>query len=295
VSTAAEAKASAYEKIGLGLGQDTWKATLLRNLLSVVLLLVVWDLGARYLVQNKLILVPPIDVLRALIIDVRGGEIWQHSYATLGEIFVSFPVAVAVGVFVGVVLSANRLVSQIAEPLLTAFYSVPMVALAPLFIAWLGLGFASKFAIILLVSVFPVIITTEVGLRSTDKVYLDAARSFNATRLQIFTTVQFPFALPYIIGGVRVSFARALVGAVVAEFFGAFAGYGYAILAAGQNFNTARLLGYVVLQYRAPAGLRGAARRPRHARQHRAALAGAEDDAVEGRRLRWPTSSRSAA
>jgi NitT/TauT family transport system permease protein len=247
MSTAADAKASAYEKIGLGLSQDTWNATVLRNVLSVVLLLIVWDLGARYLVQNRLILVPPIDVLRALIIDVRNGEIWQHSYATLMEIAISFPVAVAVGVFAGVVLSANRLVSQIAEPLLTAFYSVPMVALAPLFIAWLGLGFGSKFAIILLVSVFPVIITTEVGLRSTDKVYLDAARSFNATALQIFTTVQFPFALPYIIGGVRVAFARALVGAVVAEFFGAFAGYGFAILAAGQNFNTARLLGYVVL------------------------------------------------
>jgi len=247
VSAAAEAKSSAYEKIGLGLGQDTWKATLLRNLLSVVLLLIVWDVGARYLVQNKLILVPPLDVLRALVLDVRSGEIWQHSYATLMEIFVSFPVAVAAGVLVGVALSANRLLGQIAEPMLMAFYSVPMVALAPLFIAWLGLGFASKFAIILLVSVFPIIITTEVGLRSTDKVYLDAARSFNATPWQIFTTVQFPFALPYIVGGVRVSFARALVGAVVAEFFGAFAGYGYAILAAGQNFNTARLLGYVVL------------------------------------------------
>jgi NitT/TauT family transport system permease protein len=247
VSAAAEAKSSVYEKIGLGLGQDTWNATLLRNLLSVALLLVVWDLAARYLVQNRLILVPPIEVLRALIVDARSGEILTHSYATLTEILVSFPVAVALGVLIGVVLSANRLVSQIAEPLLTAFYSVPMVALAPLFIAWLGLGFGSKFAIILLVAVFPVIITTEVGLRSTDKVYLEAARSFNATRLQIFTTVQFPFALPYIIGGVRVAFARALVGAVVAEFFGAFGGYGFAILAAGQNFNTARLLAYVVL------------------------------------------------
>ena len=101
MSTAAEAKSSAYEKIGLGLSQDTWNATLLRNLLSVALLLVVWDLGARYLVQNKLILVPPIDVLRALILDVQNGEIWQHSWATLMEIAVSFPVAVAVGVTVG--------------------------------------------------------------------------------------------------------------------------------------------------------------------------------------------------
>lgn len=236
---------SAYER--LGLGQDTWNASVARNALSLVILLVVWDLTARFLVTNRLILVPPIEVLRALIVDAGRGELLEHSYATLLEIAVSFPVSVALGVLIGVVLSANRLLGQIAEPLLTAFYSVPMVALAPLFIAWLGLGFASKFAIILLVAVFPVIITTEVGLRSTDKVFLDAARSFNATPLQIFTTVQFPFALPYIVGGIRVAFARALVGAVVAEFFGAFAGYGFAILAAGQSFNTARLLAYVVL------------------------------------------------
>lgn len=236
---------SAYQR--LGLGQDTWNAGLARNTLSLVILLVVWDVVARFLVHNRLILVPPHEVLRALLIDARSGELLTHSIATLTEIAVSFPVAVAIGVMVGVILSANRLFAQIAEPLLTAFYSVPMVALAPLFIAWLGLGFGSKFAIILLVAVFPVIITTEVGLRSTDKVFLDAARSFNATPLQIFTTVQFPFALPYIIGGVRVAFARALVGAVVAEFFGAFAGYGFAILAAGQSFNTGRLLAYVVL------------------------------------------------
>lgn len=240
-----EAKRSAYER--LGLGQDTWNASVARNVLSLVILLLVWDVAARFVVTNRLILVPPIEVFRALVADAGSGDLWKHSYATLLEIFISFPVSVAIGVLVGVTLAANRLLGQIAEPLLTAFYSVPMVALAPLFIAWLGLGFASKFAIILLVAVFPVIITTEVGLRSTDKVFIDAARSFNATPLQIFTTVQFPFALPYIIGGVRVAFARALVGAVVAEFFGAFAGYGFAILAAGQNFNTARLLAYVVL------------------------------------------------
>lgn len=241
----AVAKRSAYER--LGLGQDTWNASVARNVLSLVVLLVVWDLTARFLVSNRLILVPPIEVLRALVVDATSGDLLKHSYATLLEIAVSFPVSVLIGVVIGVVLSANRLLGQIAEPLLTAFYSVPMVALAPLFIAWLGLGFASKFAIILLVAVFPVIITTEVGLRSTDKVFIDAARSFSATPWQIFATVQFPFALPYIIGGVRVAFARALVGAVVAEFFGAFAGYGFAILAAGQNFNTARLLAYVAL------------------------------------------------
>ena len=125
----AVAKRGAYER--LGLGQDTWNASVARNVLSLVVLLVVWDLTARFLVSNRLILVPPIEVLRALVLDTRSGDLLTHSYATLLEIAISFPVSVAVGVLIGVTLSANRLLGQIAEPLLTAFYSVPMVALAP--------------------------------------------------------------------------------------------------------------------------------------------------------------------
>ncbi|MGH7118467.1 MAG: ABC transporter permease [Acetobacteraceae bacterium] len=240
-----QGKGSLYAR--LGLGQDNLYAIAGRSVISLVALLIVWELVAQFLIKNRLVLAPPTAVLEALITDGFNGDLLKNSFATLTEIFVSFPVAVLIGVAIGVALSASRELGQIAEPLLTALYSVPMIALAPLFIASLGLGLASKFAIILAVSVFPIIITTEVGLSSTDKIFLDAARSFNATRLQIFTTVQFPFALPYIISGLRVAFARALVGAVVGEFFGAFAGYGFAILAASQNFNTARLLGYVVL------------------------------------------------
>ena len=237
-------KPSTWER--LGLNEDNWRAVVVRNLISVGGLIIVWELVARLLVHNRLILVPFVEVMQALYVEAHG-PLWKNSAATLLEIGVSFPVAVAIGVVVGVLLASNRTLAQIAEPLLTAFYSVPMVALAPLFVAALGLGFASKFAIILLVSVFPIIITTEVGLRSTDKAFLDAAKSFNASALQIFATVQFPFALPYIVSGVRVAFSRALVGAVVAELFGSYAGYGYAILAAGQSFATAVLLAYVVL------------------------------------------------
>jgi len=113
--------------------------------------------------------------------------------------------------------------------------------------AWLGLGLTSKFVLVLLVAVFPVIVTTEAGLRAADKNLIEAARSFNATSLQIFTTVTFPYALPFIVSGVRVAWARALVGIVVAEFFGSFAGFGFAVMAAGQTFDTATLLTYVIV------------------------------------------------
>ncbi len=222
-------------------------AGVVRIAVSVGAFLIFWWLLTSTVVTNRMILVPPQDVFHALVREFNTGEMTKNAVATGIAVAISFPVAVVLGVLIGVALASNRLLTLTAGPLLTAMYSVPVVALAPLFIAWLGLGLASKFVIVVLVSVFPVIVNTEVGLRSTDRAFIDAAKSFNAMPTQIFTTVTFPFALPFIIGGVRVAWARSLVGIVVAEFFGAFAGFGFAIMAASQTFNTGTLLGYVVL------------------------------------------------
>jgi ABC-type nitrate/sulfonate/bicarbonate transport system permease component len=227
--------------------RDTRGAAAARLTIALIVIIGLWDLLARTVVTNRLILVPPEDVVVALAREITHGDLGRNSAVTLFELAVAFPVAVLCGVAIGVVLASNRIIASTAEPLLTALNAVPIVALAPLFIASLGLGFASKFAIIILVSIFSVVISTEVGLRATPREFVEAARSFNANNWQIFKTVTLPFAVPFIVGGVRVAFARALVGVIVAEFFGSLAGYGYAILAAGQQFNTARLLCYVIV------------------------------------------------
>ncbi len=219
----------------------------LRVLTSFGLVVAVWEVVARTLVTNRLILVPASEVVVALVREAASGALWANTRVTLLELAIAFPLAVVGGVATGLLLASSRALRQLLDPLLTALYSVPVVAVAPLFISWLGLGLESKVAIVLLVSIFPIIINTEVGLRSTDPILVEVARSFCATRWQIFRTVMLPFSVPYILGGVRVAFARALVGVVVAEFFGAIAGYGYAVLAASQTFNTALLLGYVVI------------------------------------------------
>jgi ABC-type nitrate/sulfonate/bicarbonate transport system permease component len=229
------------------LARDSRPAATVRLIIALAIIVAVWEAMTRTVITNRLILVPPDDVFAALVTDFSNGSLAKNSAVTLWELVVSFPVAVVAGVAIGVVLAGNRVVASTAEPLLTALNAVPIVALAPLFIAWLGLGFASKFAVIILVSLFSVIISTEVGLRSAPAEFIEAARSFNASSWQIFTTVTLPFAIPFIVGGVRVAFARALVGVIVAEFFGSLAGYGNAILAAGQQFNTANLLAYVVV------------------------------------------------
>jgi ABC-type nitrate/sulfonate/bicarbonate transport system permease component len=212
----------------------------------VLVLLVAWEIVAR-VTNAQLVIVPLETVAAALGKDIASGDFLKNSGVTLSELAVAFPLSVLLGIALGAVLAGSRQLQQATEPILTAMNAVPMVALAPLFISWLGLGLTSKIAIVVLVSIFSVIINTEVGLRATDPDYIEAARSFNARPLQVFTTVTLPFAVPFIVGGIRVAFARALVGVVVAEFFGATAGYGYAILAAGQTFDTGRLLGYVLV------------------------------------------------
>lgn len=229
------------------IGGTSGSANVVRTVLSFTFLAIVWEIVGRTLITNRLILVPFSEVMVALWHEIVTGELWTHARVTLLELAIAFPLSVVIGVAMGLLIASSRLLQQILDPILTAMYSVPIVALAPLFIAWLGFGIESKIAVILLVSVFPVIINTEVGIRSTDRGLVETAKSFNANAAQIFRTVTLPFAIPFIIGGVRVSFARALVGVVVAEFFGAFAGFGYAILAASQTYGTARLMAYVIV------------------------------------------------
>lgn len=228
------------------LEQDTRSAALVRLAVSLVSVLILWEVVATF-VTNRLLLVPPLEVLNALIGEVKKGAMWENAIATVTAVGTSFVVSVAIGIAIGLSLASSKMLSLTAGPLLSALNSVPIIALAPLFIAWLGLGFASKFVLVLLVAVFPVVVTTEAGLRATDRQLIEAAKSFNATGLQIFSTVTFPFALPFIVSGIRVAWARALVGIVVAEFFGSFAGFGFAIMSASQTFDTARVLGYVIV------------------------------------------------
>src|SRR5690606_4947995 len=105
-------------------------------------------------------LVPFTEIIAALYTEVQRGEFWHHTWVTLQELGIGFPLSVALGIAIGLLLSQSRVLQQMLAPVLTAMYSVPMVALAPLFISWLGFGLESKIAIILLTTVFPVIINT---------------------------------------------------------------------------------------------------------------------------------------
>jgi len=220
----------------------------LRWCVSFAIAIALWEFCARVLVANNLFLTP----LSA--IGVRAVELWStgelqnHIYVSFIEFSGGFVLAVAVGILLGVVLAEFPLVRGLVDPWVSMLYATPIIALGPLFILWLGIGVISKSAIVFLVAVFPILINTVSGLTTTDKVFIEVAESFGASAGQIYIKVRMPAALPFIIAGLRLGVARALVGVVVAELFGARAGLGFLILNSAQSFDTAGVfVGVIIL------------------------------------------------
>lgn len=236
-----------HGSFGQWLGSSARSASTTRLVGSLLLFLVLWELLALFVIKNRLLVVPFHEVVVAMVKEAADGDLWKNFGTTLLELAIAFPIAVAGGLVIGAILAGSKPVRQTLDPILSAIYAVPVVALAPLFTAGLGFGVMSKVAVVILMAIFPVITNTDAGLRSADPSLVEMSQSFGARRLLVLRTVTLPHAVPFLISGVRTAFSRALIGVIVAEFFGSVAGFGFAIAAAAQSYQTGRLLGYVVI------------------------------------------------
>src|SRR5437867_5225265 len=214
---------------------------------SVVLGLALWELIDSFLVNNPLVLVGPSRVAASFLSLLSRGVLARHVYATFTEFILGYLVGVVVGFGVGVVMALSRHTKEVLSPWVTIWYNAPVILLAPLFITALGLGLVSKMAIVFIAAVFPVLFNTYTGMTTVDGRLIEAVRAFGGTRRQIFFKVTLPGALPLVMTGLRLSVGRALVGAIVSEFFGSRAGLGYLITAASEAFRTAEAFVGVVL------------------------------------------------
>jgi ABC-type nitrate/sulfonate/bicarbonate transport system permease component len=217
-------------------------------IVSFAAAIALWELCARVLVRNDLFFAPLSAVAMRAIELWSSGELQTHIEVSFVEFAGGFLLSVVLGIGLGVLLAESRIVRGLIEPWVSMLYATPIIALGPLFILWLGIGVASKIAIVFLTAVFPILINTVTGLTTTDRTLIEVARSFGADARQIYTKVRMPAALPFMIAGLRLSVARALVGVVVAELFGARAGLGFLILNSAQSFDTAGLfVGVIIL------------------------------------------------
>ncbi len=144
-------------------------------------------------------------------------------------------------------MASSARFKQALQPWISGLYATPTIALAPLFILWLGIGIWSKVLVVIFLVLFPVTINTEAGLRTTSERLIEMLRSFGATPRQIFFKVSLPSALPFILAGLKLGIGRGLIGVVVAELFGSRAGLGRLISQSADAFNMPELFAGVIV------------------------------------------------
>ena len=215
---------------GRALSRDLPAAALFAALLAA------WQLAVSGLGLREYLLPAPMRVIQAML----GDEIpWpRHVGVTALEIGGAFVVAGAVGVALGIAVAWTPLLSRALVPFLVFVNTLPKVAVAPLFLLWLGYGVVPNMLIGALIGFFPVVINTAVGLSQVDEELLDLGRVFNAPKWKVFTTIRIPNAYPYILSALKVTATAAVVGAIVGEFVASQQGLGYVIITTQGSMNT---------------------------------------------------------
>jgi len=213
--------------------------------LAIGVLIALWEMvcrGARI----------PVWLLPAPTAIVRDTWQWAdripgHLWVTFYEVIGGFAVAVLVGVPIAVAVVYSPLLRRIVYPILLVVQSVPKVALAPLFLIWVGYGPRSNILVAAIVAFFPMVVNTATGLESVEPELLQLTDSLQATPLQVFWKVRLPWALPHIFSGMKVAMSLSVIGAIVGEFVGSDRGLGYLILTASSNMNTAIVFGVMTV------------------------------------------------
>jgi NitT/TauT family transport system permease protein len=202
-----------------------------------VVLIAIWDLAARYGGIRPYLLPSPLSVWEAL----WQGEIsWgQHLWFTTWEIIGAFLLAAFFGVLLGVAIAWSPLLANALVPFLVFVNTLPKVAVAPLFLIWLGYGMFPNMLMGALIGFFPVVINTAVGLSQVETDMLDLGRVFSAPKWKIFLKIRIPNALPYILSALKITATAAVVGAIVGEFVASQKGLGFVITTTQSSMNTA--------------------------------------------------------
>jgi NitT/TauT family transport system permease protein len=197
-------------------------------ILAGLVLLVLWQGGVRAFGIRRVLLPTPTDILYSF--AEQGNLLFGHIWPTVWECVVGFLLSAVVGIGLGILLVYSDLFRKSLFPYVLSFQVMPKVAVAPLFIIWLGIGPESRILTVFFIAFFPIVVNTADGLRRADEKMVLMARAYCATEGQIFRKVRMPCAMPFIFSGLKVSITFAVVGIVVAEFLAAQRGLGYVII-----------------------------------------------------------------
>ncbi|MGP4020617.1 ABC transporter permease [Saccharopolyspora sp. 5N708] len=215
------------------------------TLASVIVLLIVWEIVGRSL--NPILAAPPSRVFTALIEMARDGTLGEAVGATSRPFLTGYVLAAVAGIPIGLLIGRFRVVEAAIGWLVVAGYSLPMIALTPVFVLWFGLEDTVKTAIVMTMTVFAVIINTWNGVQAIPRTLTEVGTAFCAPQRMILRSIVLPSVIPSIMTGLRIGVGKAVIGIVIAEFFTALGGLGGVIVEAGHTFEPDRMFAAVVV------------------------------------------------
>lgn len=216
--------------------------------LGVVLLFAAWQVCAVTGIVDVHISSDPSQVAQQEVTLFGDGAIWGPIGTTAAEVGWALAIIVTAGIPIGIILGWIAPARQMAEPVISILNSVPYVLFLPLIIFWFGLGQTARVLVVVWAGILPLIINTSAGVRNTNADYLRVGRVFSISAPRLLASILLPAALPFIVTGIRLAVARALVGAIVVEFFLSSNGLGYFVQNAASSFQmSAAMAGIVVM------------------------------------------------
>ena len=215
-----------------------------------VVFVALWDLVTRFGLVSRLILPTPAETFADLVFVgtnlVTGGYMLVALWITLQEVFWGFLLAIAIGFTLGVIVGETAFGERAIMPYLVAIDTMPKVAFAPLFVAWLGFGIESKVALAAFIATFPIIVGTAAGLHAADANSRMLFKTMGASRWQTLTKMKLPLALPQIFTGLKIGSVGVMAGAITGEFLGGGKGFGELIRIAASQLNTPRVFSLIL-------------------------------------------------
>jgi NitT/TauT family transport system permease protein len=217
-------------------------------IILAVFVLVSWYLSTARGGVPKYILPTPGDVLSALLDGLKSGLLLSNTLVTMEESLLGFCLAVIVALPVGYGLAKSRLFAATVQPYLAAAQAIPAIVIAPLLILWLEYGVLPIIILCMLIVLFPMVMTTALGVRTIDHSLTDAARVEGASGWQMLLHIEFPLALPAILAAVRTGLTLSITGALVGEFvLSGDLGLGSLVLQAKNQFNLPLMFATLVI------------------------------------------------
>jgi ABC-type nitrate/sulfonate/bicarbonate transport system permease component len=220
---------------------------LLLGCIAVASFFVAWQAVFLFVPFNSLFITKPSLMFAALWRLASSGQLFYDLGASAAPFIYGLVAAVIVGVPLGIIMGWRARVGLTLDPLMTALYASPLVALAPLVVIFLGVGIPGKAFIVFLLTVFDFVFNAYAGVRSVDPLLLNVVRSFGGSEKDLYVKVIFPSVIPYIVAGARIGVGRALVGVLVGEFFAASEGVGYGIVRFGNFFALDSMFAYILV------------------------------------------------